>query len=142
MKKYIFSLGMALAISLCTGNSYALNLMGNETSTETLQRTVNTFNTTKAPTMMTNGMKITKMELTESSLVYYICVDGSNVNIKTLKAAKKPLRKTLLQQYSQSNVQDLSSTIPYCRDAGIGVTYYYYDAKGKSLQISFDSKEI
>ena len=82
------------------------------------------------------------MELTSKALVYYICVDGSKVNIKTLKAGRKALKKSLLKQYSQSNVQDLRSTIPYCREAGIGVTYYYYDAKGKNLEISFKPTEI
>lgn len=142
MNKFILSLGMAIAISLCGGKACACNGAAIESSIETLQRTVNSFNATKAPTTMSNGMKITKMELTDESLIYYICVDDAKVNIKTLKAAKKTLRKTLLTQYSNSNVQDLSSTIPYCRDAGIGVTYYYYDSKGKHLEIQFSSREI
>lgn len=133
---------MALAISLCGGKAYAYERPAEETSIETLQRTVNSFNATKAPTTMSNGMKITKMGLTDESLIYYICVDDSKVNIRTLKAAKKTLRKTLLSQYGNSNVQDLSSTIPYCRDAGIGVTYYYYDSKGKHLEIQFSNNEI
>lgn len=144
MKRLILSSGLLFALSSLQPSMAATETVQqtNESSIDVLQRTVNTFNTSKAPTAMSNGMQITKMELTSKALVYYICVDGSKVNIKTLKAGRKALKKSLLKQYSQSNVQDLRSTIPYCREAGIGVTYYYYDAKGKNLEISFKPTEI
>lgn len=132
------------ALSMSGMPTYAARLHTNvqETSIEVLERTVKNFNTYKAPTLMSNGMQIAKMELTDSQLIYYINIEGSKVNLKTLKAGKKTLRKTLLQQYSQSNVQDLSSTIPYCREAGLGVTYIYFDKKGKTLEIPFKNSEI
>ena len=144
MRRLFISMGLMLSLSIL--NSPALASQApqsqNESAIEVLQRTVNTFNTSKAPTLMSNGMQITKMELTDKELIYHINIEGSNVNIKTLKAGRKTLRKTLLQQYSQSNVQDSRSTIPYCRQAGIGVVYNYFNAKGKTLKISFKSSEI
>lgn len=143
MRRLFISMGLMLSLSILNLPVLASQApqSNNESATEVLQRTVNTFNA-KAPVPMSNGMQIALMELTEKELIYYINVEGSDVNIKTLKAGKKALRKSLLQQYSQSNVQDMRSTIPYCRQAGIGVVYHYFDAKDRTLKISFKSSEI
>ncbi len=136
-------MGLMMTLSTTSSTVFAAESQQDnlESCYEVLQRTVDNFNA-KAPVAMSNGMQITLMELTEKELIYFINVEGSDVNIKTLKAGKKALRKSLLQQYSQSNVQDMRSTIPYCRKAGLNVVYYYFDAKDRKLKISFKSSEI
>ena len=91
MKRLILSAGFLFALSSLQPSMAATETVQqtNESSIDVLQRTVNTFNTSKAPTAMSNGMQITKMELTSKALVLNKTVKFPIIVQISLKKGKK-----------------------------------------------------